>query len=223
MDSRVQGDVSFIDLLQGNADMDNSFLDKSQQASMSIDHSQPQVVMARTKKPQRGTNFSMEEDKLLVSSWLNVGMDAVQGANQKYRQFWERVHKYFNEHKEFPFDRIYSSLMNRWSTIQKLVIKFTACLSQIEHLNQSGTTEHDRIQKAKCVYRSENNNVAFPYEHYSINEDEGDNVSHGNNVDFERPIGRKAEKAKRKRKEGPSEDVVEFMKRKTECIEEARV
>jgi hypothetical protein len=57
----------------------------------------------------------------------------------------------------------------------------------------------------------------------SINEGEGDNVSHGNNVDFERPIGRKAEKANRKRKERPSEDVVEFMKKKTECLEEARV
>jgi hypothetical protein len=46
----------------------------------------------------------------------------------------------------------------------------------------------------------------------SINEGEGDNVSHGINVDFERPIGRKAEKANRKRKERPSKDVVEFMK-----------
>jgi hypothetical protein len=93
MDSQVQGNVSFIDLLQGDADMDNSFLDESQQASMSIDHSQPQVVIARTKKPQRGTNFSTEEDKLLVSSWLNVGMDAVQGADQKHRHIKRAILK----------------------------------------------------------------------------------------------------------------------------------
>jgi len=48
-------------------------------------------------------------------------------------------------------------------------------------------------------------------------------VSHGNNVDVERLIGRTAEKAKRKRKEGPSEDVVEFMKKKTESLKEAHV
>jgi hypothetical protein len=48
-------------------------------------------------------------------------------------------------------------------------------------------------------------------------------VSHGNNVDVERLIGRKVEKAKRKRKEGPSEDVVEFMKKKTESLKEAHV
>jgi len=145
MDSQVQGDMSFNNLLQGDADMEASFLYESQQLSMSIDHSQPQVVMARTKKQQQGTNFSIQEDKLLVSSWLNVGMDAVQGANQKHRIFWERVHTYFHEHKEFPSDQIYNSLMNRSSIIQKSITKFTACLSQIEHLNQSGTTGHDKV------------------------------------------------------------------------------
>jgi hypothetical protein len=57
----------------------------------------------------------------------------------------------------------------------------------------------------------------------SINEDELDNESHGNNVDFERLIGRKAEKAKRKRKEGPSEEAVEFMKKKVESLEDTCV
>jgi hypothetical protein len=60
------------------------------------------------------TNFSIEEEKLLVSSWLNFGMDAVQGTDQKHRQFWERVHAYFHKHKEFPFERVYTFLMNRW-------------------------------------------------------------------------------------------------------------
>jgi hypothetical protein len=57
----------------------------------------------------------------------------------------------------------------------------------------------------------------------SINEGELDNKSHGNNVDFERPIGRKAEKAKRNRKEGPSEEAVEFMKKKVESLEDSCV
>jgi hypothetical protein len=81
----------------------------------------------------------------LVSSWLNVGIDAVQGTDEKHRQFWERVHAYFHEHKEFSSERVYTSLMNRWSIIQKSVTKFTGCLSHIEHLNQSGTTEHDKV------------------------------------------------------------------------------
>jgi hypothetical protein len=145
MDSQDQESMSFMNLLQGDGNMDNSFLGESQQAPMSVDPSQPQVVNAPNKRAQRGANFSIEEDKLLVSSWLNVGMDAVQGTDQKHHQFWERVHAYYHEHKEFPSERMSNSLMNRWSTIQKSVSKFTACLSEIEHLNQSGTTEHDKV------------------------------------------------------------------------------
>ncbi|KAI8548259.1 hypothetical protein RHMOL_Rhmol07G0259800 [Rhododendron molle] len=33
------------------------------------------------KKPPRGGNFTMEEDKLLVSAWLNTSMDPIQGDN----------------------------------------------------------------------------------------------------------------------------------------------
>jgi len=58
---------------------------------------------------------------------------------------------------------------------------------------------------------------------YTINEVEGDDASHGKNFDSERPIGRKAEKAKRKRKEGPSEDVVVFMKKTLDSLVEASV
>jgi hypothetical protein len=57
----------------------------------------------------------------------------------------------------------------------------------------------------------------------SVNEGELDNELHGNNVDFERPVGRKAEKAKRKRKEGPSEEATEFMKKKVESLKDACV
>ncbi|KAB1208402.1 hypothetical protein CJ030_MR7G001371 [Morella rubra] len=57
----------------------------------------------------------------------------------------------------------------------------------------------------------------------SRNEGEGDNVSLGTNVECERPIGRKAEKAKRKIKDGLSEDAVELMKKKTESLEDARI
>uniref|UniRef100_A0A2N9I4J3 No apical meristem-associated C-terminal domain-containing protein n=1 Tax=Fagus sylvatica TaxID=28930 RepID=A0A2N9I4J3_FAGSY len=49
----------------------------------------------------------------------------------------------------------------------------------------------------------------------------GDKVSHDSFVDLERPIGRKAEKAKRKRKDNEKEDVAVFMDRKTKFLEDA--
>jgi hypothetical protein len=56
-----------------------------------------------------------------------------------------------------------------------------------------------------------------------ISEVVGEDVLHDNNGDVERPIGRKAEKARRKRIEHPFEDVMVFMKKKTEILEETHV
>ena len=36
----------------------------------------------------RGQSYSMKEDLLLVSSWLNVSMDPVVGSNQGLGAFW---------------------------------------------------------------------------------------------------------------------------------------
>jgi hypothetical protein len=55
----------------------------------------------------------------------------------------------------------------------------------------------------------------------SINQACGDDVSHDGFVDLERPIGRKAEKAKRKKKVNEKEDVAQFMEKKTKFLEDA--
>ncbi|KAF5774805.1 hypothetical protein HanRHA438_Chr13g0615331 [Helianthus annuus] len=52
------------------------------------------------KKSTRGVNFIPEEDKLLVSAWLNHSLDAIQGTDQKYSQLWEKIFEYFQQHKE---------------------------------------------------------------------------------------------------------------------------
>jgi hypothetical protein len=137
MDSQDQGNIFYTNLLQGDSNIGNSFLGESQHAPISIEDSQPQVEMVRTKKPQRGGNFSIEEDICLVSSWINVSQDPVQGTDQKYQAFWARIHAYFHEHKEFLSTRSSTSLMNRWSTIQQLTNKFCGYLTQIENMNQS--------------------------------------------------------------------------------------
>ncbi|KAI8542765.1 hypothetical protein RHMOL_Rhmol08G0165200 [Rhododendron molle] len=50
------------------------------------------------KRAQRGGKFTIEEDKLLVSAYLNVSLDAVQGNGQKLKTYWRRVWDYFHEH-----------------------------------------------------------------------------------------------------------------------------
>ncbi|KAB1224324.1 hypothetical protein CJ030_MR2G025972 [Morella rubra] len=73
-------------------------------------------------------------------------------------------------------------------------------------------------KKIKCATSA---NVS--HDPSSGNEGEGDNVSLCTNVECERPIGRKAEKAKRKTKDGLSEDAMELMKKKTESLEDAHI
>jgi hypothetical protein len=68
-----------------------------------------------------------------------------EGLTKNSTNFGKEVHTNIHQYKEFPSKRSYASLINRWSVIKKAVVKFIACHNQIEHLNQSGTTKHDKI------------------------------------------------------------------------------
>lgn len=93
----------------------------------------------------RTKNFSSEEDILLVSAWLNVGMDPIQGVDQSQGTYWRRIHEYFHGNKTFESTRTEVSLMNRWSGIQHDVNVFCGCLSRIEARNQSGSRVDDKV------------------------------------------------------------------------------
>ncbi|KAJ0041018.1 hypothetical protein Pint_28053 [Pistacia integerrima] len=71
-----------------------------------------------TLKDSRGGNFTVEEDLLIVSAWLNTSLDVVQGNEHKLKTYWARLWEYFHKYKNFESERTQVSLMNRWSTIQ---------------------------------------------------------------------------------------------------------
>ncbi|KAF5453007.1 hypothetical protein F2P56_027954 [Juglans regia] len=175
-------------------------------------------------KTQRGVSFTVEEDNLLVSAWLNISMDAIRETDQKYSQMWERIINYYNEHKKPSMaNRLGGSLTNRWSVIQKCTNKFCAAVAQIE--------------RAKIMYRETEKatyNMEYCWcllrhqpkwqQHVSILSKRrkphgkrlamaestplGDDTINDNvEVIFERPPGKKAEKEReRKRKAAKSYD-----------------
>ena len=96
-------------------------------------------------KRARGGNFTIEEDLLIVSAWLNISLDAIQGNEQKHKAYWTRLWEYFHKYKNFASERSQVSLMNRWSTIQLVTNKFCGCYAQIESRNQSGVIEQDKV------------------------------------------------------------------------------
>jgi hypothetical protein len=109
-------------------------------------HTPPDHGLAASKGSQgRTKNFKDEEDRLLVSAWLNVGMDPIQGADQTHGTLWTRIHDYFHANRTFESSRSEGSLSNRWSGIQHDVNLFCGCLSRIEARSHSGWTVDDKV------------------------------------------------------------------------------
>jgi hypothetical protein len=109
-------------------------------------HTPPDHGLAASKGSQgRTKNFKDEEDRLLVSAWLNVGMDPIQGVAQPQSSFWSRIHDYYHANKSFQLDRTQGSLMHRWSAIQHDVNIFCSCVIKIQNRNQSGCSVDDKV------------------------------------------------------------------------------
>jgi hypothetical protein len=87
---------------------------------------------AAAKEKRRTKKFSVDEDKLPVSAWLNVSHDPIHGVDQSRNTYLRRIHPYFHANNFFDSDRSQVSLMNRWSGIQHDVNFFCECLSRIE-------------------------------------------------------------------------------------------
>ena len=111
MDSRNYS--SFIDLVQGNINLDDEIFDVTESSPLLVEDSPLNDEVATSKKKQvHGVNFNVEEDKLLVAAWLNTSVDPVHGNEQHKTTFYGKVAKYFKDHK-IDSTRSISSLTSR--------------------------------------------------------------------------------------------------------------
>nr|XP_023911130.1 uncharacterized protein LOC112022734 [Quercus suber] len=97
-DTELRRDLPyFIDIMNGDIEIDSQFLGMCQSTPMSVSDSppppppQPQVENASSTKGKRGSNFSVEEDKLLVAAWLNTSVDAINSNEQTQNTFRQKV------------------------------------------------------------------------------------------------------------------------------------
>ena len=67
------------------------FLSRSQNTSMPIQESCPEVEIFTPNPTKCGGNFSVDEDNLLVFALLNISMDAIYGTDQRAEKFWEKI------------------------------------------------------------------------------------------------------------------------------------
>ena len=137
-----QYDGSLTDLLMNDTDLYDHTI-----------HSNPTVlapvqneVVPKFRKSQRTKNFSVEEDKLIVSAWLNTSNDAITRNEQQGGAFWQRILQYLELHGGNHEERSQSSIKSRWTDINAKCIKFVDFYSQIERLRQSGHTEQNNVR-----------------------------------------------------------------------------
>ncbi|KAK7826388.1 hypothetical protein CFP56_032297 [Quercus suber] len=173
----TQEDISrYANFLQEDSNFVAPFLSGSQNTSMSIQESLSEVEIVPSNPTKRDGNFSVDEDNLLVSAWLKLA--------------WMPCMN--NTYKTTCFA---SSLSSQWGTMNRETSKFAGFMAKVEVRNQSGATN-----QMKSV--SKERSKGLPQTPSSI-----DQV--GSNDDdtmmLERPIGRKAKKAKQKRTNGDKE------------------
>ena len=85
MDFQYDGPLT--DLLMNDTDL----YDDTIQSNPTVLAPVQNEVVSRLRKSQRTKNFSVEEDKLIVSAWLNTSKDAITGNEQQGGAFWQRI------------------------------------------------------------------------------------------------------------------------------------
>ena len=92
----LRRDLTYITgIMNGDIEIDSQFIGTSQNTPVSISDSPPPppppVENASSTKGKRGSNFSIEEDKLLVAAWVNISVDAINGNEQTQNTFRKKV------------------------------------------------------------------------------------------------------------------------------------
>ena len=138
----LQYDGSLIDLLMNDIDLYNDTIQSNPTVLALVQNE----VVPRLRKSQRTKNFSVEEDKLIVSAWLITSKYAITGNEQQGGAFWKRILQYLKLHGGNQEERSQSSIKSRWTDINAKYSKFIGFYSQIERLRQSGHTEQNKVR-----------------------------------------------------------------------------
>ncbi|RID58369.1 hypothetical protein BRARA_F01674 [Brassica rapa] len=82
--------------------------------------------------------WTLTEDVVLISAWLNTSKDPVVGNEQKAVAFWKRIAAYF--------------AATRWGKINEGVCKFVGCYEAATKQRSSGQNENDVLKLAHMIF-----------------------------------------------------------------------
>ena len=130
--------------LQRDSDFVEPFLSGSQNPSMPI-QSLPEVEIVTFNSTKSGGNFSVDENLLLISAWLNIDMDAKHGTKQNGEKIWAKIWEYFCANNTYGTTCSSSSLLSRWGNINREISRIAEFMAKIKARNRSGATDEDKV------------------------------------------------------------------------------
>ncbi|KAG6662170.1 hypothetical protein CIPAW_03G225000 [Carya illinoinensis] len=119
MNTLIDKDLFFTTLLEsGEGGINNPIVDAD---FVDVQATQPQREKKAAKhKSQRGVSFTIEEDTLLISAWLNVSTNSIRGTDQTSTQLWSRIYDYYSTYKKpNSQERSIPPLTNRWNASKR--------------------------------------------------------------------------------------------------------
>ncbi|XP_028088025.1 glutathione S-transferase T3-like [Camellia sinensis] len=198
-----QGNAYFNNLINDEFDLDHhDFTTESpQQESQSLSFS-PEIITQTTKISQPTGNFTIEEDMMLISSWLNISLDPIRGNEQKSKAYWLRVWENFNK---------FGIAKKLYKDLYQSNFSFEHCWNELR--SQPKWMEDTTTKKQKST-KNASPATSTPCTQDSVNLGDNDNYDV-----VERPVGRKAAKKKKAKDLGNNVTKSPFVK----LLEEIKV
>lgn len=110
--------------------------------------------------------WSVPEENVLVSAWLNTSKDAVVGNEQRAGRFWERVAEFYAASpavRNLP-KREANKCKQKWGKLSESVSKFAGCYAYASRQRSSGQSEDDVMELAYKMY-FQDQKAKFTLEH----------------------------------------------------------
>ncbi|XP_048619999.1 glutathione S-transferase T3-like [Brassica napus] len=124
-----------------------------------------QAAELRAERKERRT-WTVTEDIVLISSWLNTSKDPVVGNEQKSVAFWTRVAAYFSASPKLAASekREGSQCKQRWHKLNEAVCKFAGAYEAATREKISGMNDNDVLKLAHEIFFN-NQKKKFCLEH----------------------------------------------------------
>lgn len=105
-------------------------------------------------EPRERKAWTVQDDLLLISAWLNTSKDPIVCNEQKLGAFWKRISMYVTANAKAAggIKREPNNCKNRWQKINEIVTKFSGSYAAATRERASGQNDNDVITRAYDIY-----------------------------------------------------------------------